>query len=277
LLKVNEEEIMAVFFPLYHEEDLAGAIIALEHRSSHYRDLAQIMGYVAALEASKRSGSLYVAELGGGAHPEHYTHLWRVLEGLESGSVDWVDMSVYMLNHAKETFPQPLVESVRFIPCDMMSYLQQIGDHALDMVLMKYTFNFLPPTVLESFFALLRQKLFRTGRLVATISVENGILPSRSQHVRYVHQGEEVPVGESRVLSEGEEYGVKFFANPDDPARGYVGEIQLYYHSLGKLKSMAEKYGFDYFFGDWRALADNIPPDLSARSACFMILRQKNK
>lgn len=100
---------------------------------------------------------------------------------------------------------------IKFIEKDMIEYLEDTEDNSLDVIIMKYTIDYIERSHLEHFFKLVQKKLKAHGALVSTIGILNPSLKSISTHGRYFYKGEAFPDKETRALTDGDSYSIKFF------------------------------------------------------------------
>jgi SAM-dependent methyltransferase len=188
----------------------------------------------------------------------------------------WVDFSPYMIDMAARYLQMPQCamrrKVIMFVLSDMLSFLRKQNQEMLDLVIMKYTLNFLPD--IEPLIELVSQKLKPGGVMVATISTPDGVLKSRSTHARYVYRGHEFSPNEERHLEDGDEYGIKFFVNPNDPAEGYLAETTAFYHSCDKLKRAARRFGLGCFVGDWKEVVGDAKEN---KNVTVLVLKKRDE
>ncbi len=260
---------------IYSIADIVRSLAGLD-QNPYYVRLARMMDLVASGQLQLLSDvSSVIAELGAGAHPQHYA---RTLEHLLSqepvGQMYWVDSSPHVIRIAQDNLQGSMlfVHALVFATQDMMEFLEMLPNESLSMALMKYTLNFVPTDKLEYFFELLFSKLKSPGRFVATVSNAGGELVSHSRHVRYTYTGREIPEGTPVQLKPGDEYGINFFKDPAKPTAGYLGEVRLYYHALPTLMGWARKLGFSFAFQDWKFFTGERPQCCGDFNAPFLVM-----
>lgn len=194
-------------------------------------------------------------ELGWGAHPDRYHRFFSEL--IKDGwSIDWVDISPFMLELAKEYIDndeyRDRLDVIRFIEKDIIGYLRWLEDESLDIAIMKYTIDFMGN--LDELFYLLKEKLKKWSALVANIGALSPELKSVSTNARFLYNGKEFPEDETKMLKDGESFMIQFFRESWKPESGYIpgAKITKYYHSEVKYRELAQKYDFDIYVGDWR-------------------------
>lgn len=208
-----------------------------------------------------------VADLGAGAHPEHYMDLYKLLMRQVGGKLYWVDISPVMLEVAKKTLEsEPLkqrLELTDFVEADMLDFLSGLSSEYLNLILMKYTFDHVSD--LDRLFEEIYRGLRKGGGLVANLGVTDGKLPSVSHNARFLIRGEEFPIGETRILRDGDQYMVKFLKSFGDVSAGYLdgAEVTKYYYSPEYICDAAEKQGLKCWIGDWRDYDKEINQDYS--------------
>jgi len=132
--------------------------------------VANIVDATIMQEMSEISDPLYVAELGGGAHPDRYHSLFDRLLEEPQGKIDWVDISPHMLVLAKEYISDEKYlkrkEVINFVASEILEYLKNLEDEILDLAIMKYTIDHIED--LDELFKLLSLKLKTGGRLAGS-------------------------------------------------------------------------------------------------------------
>jgi len=246
---------------MYFSEEITEKFAQLEQNEKNYR-VAAIIDKILLQETENIENPIYVAELGGGAHPDRYHKFFSKLLKEPKGHMDWVDISPYMLKLAEKYLGNKKYrkrkEVIRFIESDILEYLNRLENKKLDLAIMKYTFEYLKD--IKSLFELLSKKLKSKGRLIATIDNLRPELKSYSTNGRYLYNGKEFPDNETRLLKDGDSFMIKFFKVSGDHSSGYLegAEVVKYYHSPEKIKRLAGFLGFDIFLGDWK---DFISPE----------------
>ena len=122
-------------------------------------------------------------------------------------------------------------------------------------------------TVWQFFSILLNRKLPRLSPKLKSIST----------NARFLYYGKEFPEDETRTLTEGDTYTVKFFKESGNPEAGYLegAETTKYYHSPYKIENLAAKYNLKVFVGDWK---DFLPKERhfeEVRDQSIVVLRRK--
>ncbi len=263
---------------MYFNRKVAENFAEREQNEKNFR-VAAIADKVMEEEMKDFSNPLQIAELGGGAHPDRYSLLFERLLKEPRGHIDWVDVSPYMLELAKKYINTPEYKNrdkiIDFIKADIINYLEKLSNDALDLCIMKYTIDHIDD--LDELFELLSRKLKSPGRLVATIGVISPELKSNSTNARFLYNGEEFPENETRTLKDGDTFTVKFFKESGNPAAGYLegAETVKYYHSLEKIRELAEKYGFEIFLGDWKDLVPEDSREGERMDQSILVLRKR--
>ncbi len=251
LFKKDEHRRLEMFFL----PEVARKFAELEQNDKNFQ-VAQIVDQIIMEEIKNFPNPIYVAELGGGAHPDRYHEFFERLLREPRSKIDWVDVSPIMLELADEYISgqeyEARKEVINFIEKDVYKYLEELEDEKLDLAIMKYTINDLED--LDLLFSLFSEKIKKTGKVIATIGALDGELKSHSTNARYLHNGEEFGDDEIHVLDDGDEYTIKFFKVSGDPSSGYTeGAVTTkYFHSTDKIKKLASEHGFDVFLGDWK-------------------------
>jgi ubiquinone/menaquinone biosynthesis C-methylase UbiE len=247
---------------MYQNPHLVKKFALLEENQKH-NQVSEIIDLLVKQEFEHSYG-MRVAELGGGAHPDRYDWLFARLMAEPTGKIDWVDTSLYMLREAelylnKSGFSKRR-EVINFIEQDIFDYLFQRNDNSLDLCLMKYTFEEIKD--IDLLFSLLSKKMKSQGKAVTTIGVLNPEMRSFSTNARFLYNGSEFPLNETRLLKDGDTYTVKFFNESGNPQGGYLvgAQVTKYYHSPEKLKYLANKFGFEIYLGDWKDYLISDPP-----------------
>jgi len=191
------------------------------------------------------------------AHPDRY-HVFFDALIQNNWAIDWVDVSPHMLELAKKYIDTDVYKNrldvITFIENDILSYLQSIDDNSLNLAIMKYTIDHIQD--IDALFLLLSQKLKKWGCLVSSVWVLSPELKSISTNARFLYNGEEFSVNETRTLQDGDTFTVKFFNVSWKPEFWYIPwwETTKYYHSKEKYEQTAKKYWFDIFVGDWKQI-----------------------
>ncbi len=242
--------------------------------------VANIVDATIMQEMSEISDPLYVAELGGGAHPDRYHSLFDRLLEEPQGKIDWVDISPHMLVLAKEYISDEKYlkrkEVINFVASEILEYLKNLEDEILDLAIMKYTIDHIED--LDELFKLLSLKLKTGGRLVSGIGTSSPVLKSISTNARFLYKGEEFPEDETRILKEGETFTIKFFKISGKPSLGYIegAETTKYFHSAEKIKNFAKKNNFEVFLGNWKEFVKQENQRGIEQDQEILVLTKKN-
>lgn len=232
-------------------------------------------------------GALYIANLGAGAHPEQYHDLYRRLNQHMNSRLDWVDQSNLMLSHARQNTVQipKSLNHLNFIEADFFEYLSQLPDHQLDAVMMRNAFGYVQD--LNLFFQLLNQKLKPTGAFISTYDRLDPELPAVVPVARFAINGESIPIGEAKILKDGDTYTISFFESrikpdqiTDESQLVYLkgAETTKYYFSPKTVLFSAAQHGLEGEIKDWQTLlADDQKADLDQLSPKgVIVLRKEN-
>ncbi|MEK7627529.1 MAG: methyltransferase domain-containing protein [Patescibacteria group bacterium] len=240
---------------MYFSPKITKRFAELEQNDKNFR-VAEIVDQVIMQETKHIPDPIYAAELGGGAHPDRYHAFFNKLTKEPRGHMDWVDISLYMLELAKKYITnekyQNRKEVIVFIKSEILDYLRSLENEKLDLAIMKYTIDHI--NNINELFNLLASKLKRNGKLIATIGSTNPELKSFSTNARYLYNGKPFPDNEIRILKDGDSFTVKFFKISGDQNSGYLkgAETVKYFHSAEKIKQLADFFGFNIFIGDWK-------------------------
>ncbi len=239
---------------MYFSKDVSRRFARHEQNEKNFK-VAEAVDRVVIEKSMKFSDPLYVAELGGGAHPDRYHELFSRLLKEPKGHIDWVDASSHMLKLAHEYISTPEYKKrksvISFRHNEVTSYLYSLKDETIDVAIMKYVIDHIED--LNELFTLLSLKLKKGGFFVATINTDPH-LKSHSTNARYFYKGESFPEDETRKLKDGDSYTIRFFKESGNPGSGYItgAETRKYFHSKEKIERLAHDYGFDIFLGDWK-------------------------
>jgi len=263
---------------MYFSPEIALKFAELEQNDKNFR-VARIADRVLMKETKDFDNPIYVAELGGGAHPDRYHDFFDKLLTEPSGHIDWVDISPYMLDLAKKYIEDEKYkkrnEVISFIKSDILEYLDKLEDNKLDVAIMKYTIDHMEN--IEDLFRLLSSKLKPGGKLISTIGSMSPELKSYSTNARFLYNGESFPDDEVRILKDGDNFTVKFFKVSGDPNAGYLdgAETVKYFHSADKFREMADTFGFDIFLGDWKEFIDEEKQEGEKMDQGILVLTKK--
>ncbi len=253
--KIKKEK-LARESKMFFSPEVAREFAEHEQNEKNFK-AAEAVDRVVANQLKDVADPLYVAELGGGAHPDRYHKLFRRLVNNPKNHIDWVDASPHMLKLAKEYISTEKYKErkniISFKNKEITEYLSGLKDKELDIVMMKYVIEYIED--LDELFTLLAAKLKRGGKLVATVNT-NPELKSFSTNARYLYRGEEFPSGETKKLKEGDKFAIKFFKESGNPNSGYIegAETVKYFHSEEKIEQVARSYGFEVLLGDWKEM-----------------------
>lgn len=243
------------YIQMYFDPEVTRHFAQQEQNEKNFT-VASIVDATIMQEISDISDPLYAAELGGGAHPDRYHNFFERLLKEPQGKIDWVDISPYMLDLAKEYISDEKYiernEVINFVESEILEYLKKLDNDTLDLAIMKYTIDHIED--LDELFKLLSLKLKKGGKLVSSIGTSSPILKSISTNARFFYKGEEFPENETRTLEEGETFTIKTFKVSGDPSSGYIegSETTKYFHSGEKIKRLAKKNNFEAFLGNWK-------------------------
>jgi hypothetical protein len=242
---------------MYFNRSVAEKFAELEQNEKNFK-VAEIVDDVVMSEIKDMKNPIFSAELGGGAHPDRYDKLFAQLLTEPRGHMDWVDMSLVMIDLAKkyidnEKYKERL-KVIKFVEDGILEYLEKLPAEKLNLAIMKYAVDFIVD--LDRFFELLSEKLKFGGKLVATIGTLDSQLKSISTNARFLYNGQEFPEDEVRTLKDGDNFTVKFFKVSSDPSQGYLegAETVKYYHSENKMRKLAKKYNLDISVDDWKEI-----------------------
>ena len=245
---------------MYFSPEIAEKFAELEQNDKNFK-VAQIIDAILLQELTDLKAPIYSAELGGGAHPDRYDGFFSKLTN-EGGHMDWVVVSPLMLDLAKKYISDKKYQNrkniITFIKSEILEYLHTLENEKLGIAIMKYTIDHIKS--LDELFKLLSVKLARGGKLIATIGSTSPELKSYSTNARFLYNGEQFPDNETRTLKDGDNFTIKFFKVSGDPSAGHLegAETLKYYHSVEKIRQLAESFGFDIFLGDWK---DFVPQE----------------
>lgn len=237
---------------MYFSEEVAREFAKHEQNKRNF-EVAEVIDQILIQETEKIEKPLYVAELGGGAHPDRYHQFFKKLLKKPQGKIDWVDVSAFMLKLAKEYIStddyKERLDIISFIEKDIMDYLDALEDESLDVAIMKYVIDYIDN--IDELFSLLSLKLQKGGIFVATIRTYP-YLEKHSTSAEYFYRGEDIPEEEAKELKDGDYYTIKFLKESGNPKAGYVegAETVKYFHSKEKIEKTAKKFNFDFFIGD---------------------------
>lgn len=263
---------------MYFSPEVALKFAELEQNDKNFR-VARIADRVLMKETKDFPNPIYVAELGGGAHPDRYHEFFDKLLTEPKGHIDWVDVSPYMLDLAKKYIEDEKYkkrnEVISFIKSDILEYLSKLEDEKLDIALMKYTIDYIEKV--EDLFKALSSKLKPGGKLVATIGSMSPELKSYSTNARFLYNGEPFLDDEVRMLKDGDNFTVKFFKVSGDPDAGYLeGALTVkYFHSAGKFRELADTFGFDISLGDWKEFVNEENQEGEKMDQDILVLTKK--
>jgi len=262
---------------MYFSKDIAEKFAELEQNERNFQ-AAEIVDRILIQETADFENSIYVAELGGGAHPDRYHKFFEKIMQEPKGHIDWVDISPFMLELAKKYINneeyQKRKEVVDFVESEICEYLSGLKDGQLDLAIMKYTFNHIQD--IEVLFQSLSMKIKEGGKFISTIANLNAELKSYSTNASYLYNGQKFPDDEKRELKDGNNYMIKFFKVSGDKDSGYLkgAEAVLYYHSVEKIKKLAKTFGFEVFIGDWKDLVETGKQDEGVNQDVFVLTRK---
>ncbi len=236
---------------------------AKREENEKYRSVARIVEEI--ILSYSYSNNLRVADLGAGAHTENFPNLFAKLLS-ENGVYDWVDISPFMIDLAKNRYLKlhPEREKVLcFLEKDIREYLRELAPETLDVVIMKYTFDYFSREELHEIFSLLAVKLKSEATFVATLFMVDSVLPGRTTNAQMVYKGKEIPFGESVPIADGDQFTIRFFVDPNEPELGYIAETTKYFHSPHTICDIIKNAFFsqgrdckenDFFIGNWKEI-----------------------
>jgi len=196
-----------------------------------------------------------------------------------NGHIDWIDVSELMLEQAKRYLRETNLEErnkvISFIEMEILDYLSTLGDNSLDLVIMKYTFEHIEN--IDQLFSLLSHKLKKNGRFVATLSSLSPQLKSSSTNARFLYNGQEFPLDETREMTDGDTFTIRFYKQSGNPSAGHLegAETTKYYHSENKMKDLSRKYNLDIQVGDWKEIEGVSQGNLEQLSLGVLVLRKR--
>ena len=262
---------------MYFSKDIVEKFAELEQNERNFQ-AAEIVDRILIQKTVDFENSIYVAELGGGAHPDRYHKFFEKIMQEPKGHIDWVDISPVMLELAKKYINneeyQERKEVVDFVESEICEYLSGLKDGQLDLAIMKYTFNHIQD--IEVLFQSLSIKIKEGGKFISTIANLNAELKSYSTNASYLYNGQQFSDDEKIKLKVGDSYVIKFFKIAGDKNSGYLenAETVLYYHSAEKIKKLAETFGFEVFIGDWKDLVETGKQDEGVNQDVFVLTKK---
>ncbi len=239
---------------MYFDEKIARDFAEHEQNEKNFK-VAEIVDTVIMQIIWNIDIGFKAAELWWGAHPDRYHSFFKAL--IENNwTIDWVDISPYMLKLAKEYISTDQFRNrlnvVNFIENDIISYLESMRDESLDLAIMKYTIDHIQD--IDILFSLLSTKLKKWGALISTVWVLSPELKSISTNARFLYNWKEFPEDETKTLKDWDTFTVKFFNTSWKLESWYIEwwETTKFYHSKAKYEETAKKYWFEIFVWDWR-------------------------
>lgn len=244
---------------MFKIEKIARDFAEQEQNEKHYA-VAEIIDDIIIKKIKNKADPIHIVDLYAGAHPDRYEKLFKRLSENKQNKFDWVDSSEIMLNLAEEYLNAGnLMRRFRvldFIEKDSIKYLEELDDEELDLILLKYSINYVED--LDNFFNLVSQKLKKDSSLISTLTMTSPILKSISTNARFLYKGKEFPENETRKLEEGESFTIKLFNESENPEAGCIkgAETIKIYHSKEKIEELAKKHNLKYFIGNWKDYLD---------------------
>jgi ubiquinone/menaquinone biosynthesis C-methylase UbiE len=241
--------------PMYAKEETA-RLFAERQQNERHRAVSDALDRVLVHALASHPRPWHATSLGAGAHPDRYDQLFALLLEEPRGIMDWVDDAAVMSVLAQEYLEKAGLERRRdvlsFIQKGIEEYLSALPDVSLDAAIMQYTMSFFP--YLDPLFVSFARVMKPGGIVVATIGILEPVLKSVSGNARYSLNGEEVPLGETRPLQDGDQYLIKFLKEYKNPDAGYLegAETVHYYHAKETIIRLGEAEGFETIVGDWR-------------------------
>lgn len=246
---------------MYFNKKVVSDFVIQEQNSKH-KEVADIIDIVIMeMIWDTLSEGFKIAELWWWAHVDRYERLFNCLSKYKESRVDWVDISPFMLEEAKTILKDTNLNSriplINFIESDIIDYLKSSSDSSIDLVIMKYTIDYIED--LGHFFELIQCKLKKWGVFVANIGVLTPELRSIRTSWRYLYNWHEFPVDETRTLNDWDTYSIKFFLVPWAPQSWYIEwwETTKYFHSEEKYRQSALKASLNINIWNWRNFIKN--------------------
>ena len=222
--------------------------------------------------------------MGGGAHIDRYDMLFDYLTR-NKGSIDWVDISPYMIDGAKlisnQTAYKERKSVITFINKDILDYLYETKDDTIDVAIMKYTFEHISdPKVL---FELLSKKLKKDGFLISDVSSRGGKIKSVTTNARFFiwdkSHHKYISFENEYVLKDGDKFQLKFLKESGNPDSGYAEGLEVVknYFSCETILNIARKSGLQASLEDWKVYIkepDSLPELLKDTKLDLLIVRK---
>lgn len=244
---------------MYFDQDIVAQFAEKEQNEKNFL-VAEIMDMVIMKTIGEMCTNFHAAELWWWAHPDRYDHFFDALMAWH-GTIDRVDISPFMLHHAKQYIStdklKNRLEVIHFVEKDIVTYLSECENGSLNLAIMKYTIDHIAD--LDILFSLLSQKLCAGWAIVSSIWGLSPELKSISTNARFLYNGEEFPLDETRTLRDGDTFMVRFFQESWKPESWYLPgwETTKRYHSKEKYQAMAQKYWFQIYIWDYKDLLPN--------------------
>lgn len=203
---------------------------------SEKNDLAEhsvISNILDEIVAKEKAGILpkKIAILGAGANPQKYP---LMMDKIKKGwQMDWVDLSPYMLEIAKEEVEKiDLNQKISFIENDFIGYLNRQKDNSIDYVVMQYCMNYIKD--LKKFFELTSKKMKSGGIFTANL----GGRAVKDSNFAYFHVNGEKIKGKVS-LEKGDVYTVHFLNENGD----VYATTEKNFFSDGEIFSLSSQMG----------------------------------
>lgn len=247
---------MENFIEMYFVEEVVKKFAELEQNNKNYK-VAEIVDAVIMQTIWSINKNFKAVELWWWAHPDRYHHFFKELVK-NNWIIDWVDLSPYMLELAKEYIDTDEYKDrfnvIKFIEKDIILYLEWIDDNSLNLAIMKYTIDHIKD--IDLLFSLLQKKLKKWWTLVSSIWSFSPELISISTNARFLYNWEKFPENEMRTLKDWDTFTVKFFKVSWKPEFWHLDwwEVMKYFHSKEKYETIAKKYWFEIFAWDWKEM-----------------------
>ncbi len=262
---------------IYFERDLARQIAQRETNENNVR-LARIVEKIVCAEIATLPDPITIVDLGAGAHPEQYKHLFdKLLSSEPKGSFKWVERSPHMIEIAKEntkSLDSPkATELVEFIPMEMLAYLRNQDDESIDATILKYTIDHIFD--IKELFSQISRTLKPGGIMISTLTTL-GILPARTANVQYFYKGTEIQRGQTIALQNGDSFDIQFLDSTNNPEAQTLEGLRVtkFFHSPEAMHELAKKFDFEIIIGNWLELMDPSLTQGETFSQNILLLRK---
>ncbi len=263
---------------MYFDKKIAKKMIERENNSEHIL-VSKIFEAILIAESQNKK-NLKVADLGAGAHPKRYIKFLKFLRE-KNGKLCWVDQSPYMLGYASKNTPKEFSGIFDYVEEEMTNFLKKTRE-SFDVLIFKYSFNYVIPQTLKSWMKIIYKSLKKSGKIVANLHFYEEGMRERSYNAIYKIGGKKIKP--EYKPKDNEIIETQFLKKPGDESLNpeIFASTKIIYYTPKNIERFAREAGFSIVKifknweknNKWKSAFERLNPGLESKPKTFLLLKK---